>query len=79
LAKGEFQTQTVKGKTVEVTVSERQLWARVAAYTAQVMNIIASCFDEREIDVQLGDLEKIVNEVKAKAKDRKTQEGTASD
>jgi hypothetical protein len=79
LAKGEFQTQTVDSKTLEVTVKERQLWARVAAYTAQVMNTIAEHFDERELDVQLIELEKLVNEAKAKAKDRKTQEGTAGD
>ena len=79
LAKGEFQTQTVNGNTLEVTMTERQIWSRVAAYTAQVMNSIAKHFDERELDVQLDELERLVSEAKAKAKDRKTQEGTAGD
>jgi len=79
IAKGEIDTQTIEGVQVRITIKERQLWARVAAYIAQVMNSIAEGFDERELDVQLIELEKLVNEAKAKAKDRKTQEGTASD
>ena len=79
IAKGEIDTQTVEGVQVRITIKERQLWARVAAYIAQVMNSIAEGFDERELDVQLVELEKLVNEAKAKAKARKTQEGTASD
>lgn len=73
LAKGEVETQTVDGAQVRVTLKQRQIWARVAAYVAQIMNSIAQGFDEREIDVQLDELERLVNEAKAKAKNEKTQ------
>ena len=62
MAKGEV---TVNGK--EPTLKERRMWARVAAYTAQVMQGIAKGLDEREIDEQLKELRRLVDEAKAKA------------
>ena len=75
LAKGEVKTQTEDGEVQKVTLRQRQKWARVAAYIAQIMNSLAEGFDEREIDVQMDDLERLVNEAKAKAEAEKT-EGT---
>jgi len=81
LAKGEFKTQTVNGETVKVSMKQRQIWARIAAYTAQIMNSIAQGFDEREIDAQLDELERLVSEAKAKTKTkgagRETSRGKA--
>jgi len=59
----------------DLKLKQRQMWVRVAAYISQVMNSIASGFDEREIDVQLDEVERLVNEAKAKAEAKKT-EGT---
>lgn len=78
LAKGEVKTQTVDGETMKVTLKQRQMWARVAAYIAQILNSLAEGFDEREIDVQLDELERLVNEARAKAKNGKTEKGTRS-
>jgi len=61
------------GKQKKVTLKERRMWARVAGYVAQVMNSVAEGFDEREIDVQLDELERLVREAKAKAKTGKTK------
>lgn len=63
MAKGEV---TVKGR--ELTLKERRMWARVAAYTAQVMQGIAKGLDEREIDEQLKELRRMVDEAKAKTR-----------
>jgi ATP-dependent Zn protease len=52
----------------KVKLSARQKWAGVAAYLAQVINSVASGFDEKEIDVQLSELEKLIDEVKTKTK-----------
>jgi DNA-binding MarR family transcriptional regulator len=71
-AKGEFKTQKEEGKRVKVTLKQRQMWARIAAYIAQILNSIASGFDEKQIDVQLDELERLVSEAKAKAKDEET-------
>ncbi len=85
IAKGEVQYQTVDGKPVRVTLKQRQMWVRVAAYTAQVMNTIASSFDEREIDEMLKTLRGMVDEAKAKvgvpedAEGDAEEEGSASD
>lgn len=73
LAKGEVKTQTENGKTEKVTLKQRQIWARVAAYIAQIMNSVAEGFDERQIDADLDELERLVNEAKAKAKGKKTK------
>ena len=75
LAKGEFKTQNVDGSPVKVTIKQRQMWARVAAYVAQIMNSIALRFDERQIDIDLDELERLVNEAKAKGKDGEAEQG----
>jgi hypothetical protein len=78
LAKGKVKTQNEDGVPVKVTLKQRQMWARVAAYIAQIMNSVASGFDERQIDVQLDELERLVNEAKAKGKAGKTESRDAS-
>lgn len=50
----------------ELTIKQRQAWARVAAYAAQVMQGVAKGLDEKEIDVQLIELQRMVHEAKAK-------------
>jgi len=73
LAKGKVKTQNEEGVPVKVTLKQRQMWARVAAYIAQIMNSVASGFDEHQIDVQLDELERLVNEAKAKGKAGETE------
>jgi len=77
LAKGDIQTQKVGRKQVKVTLKQRQIWARIAAYVAQVMNSIAHGFDERDLDAQLDELERLIDEAQARAEDGKTQGKTA--
>ena len=67
LAKGEFRTQSEGGVPVKVTLNQRREWARVAAYIAQIIRSIAEGFDEREIDEQLAELGRLVDEARAKA------------
>lgn len=75
----ESAVKFAKGKTTinghELMLKEREKWVRVAAYTAQVINSVASGFDERQIDVQLDELERLVNEAKAKAKTKRQVKG----
>ncbi|MFH2111044.1 MAG: hypothetical protein ABIJ47_07275 [Candidatus Bathyarchaeota archaeon] len=75
IAKGEIKSQTVKDKQVPISLKQRQMWARVAAYIAQIMNSIAEGFDEKTIDASLAELERMVDEVKAKAEAGKTEKG----
>ena len=77
LAKGDVKTQTTESGKVKVTLKQRQIWARIAAYVAQVMNSIAHGFDEKDVDVKLEELERLVDEAKARAEDGKTQGKTA--
>ena len=67
LARGEVKYLTEGGVKAKVTMKQRQIWARVAAYVAQIMNSIAEGFDEREIDEQLAELGKLVDEARVKA------------
>jgi len=68
LAKGNIKTQTEGGEREKVTLKQRQIWARVAAYIAQIMNSVASGFDERQIDEDLTKLETMINEITTKNK-----------
>ena len=72
LAKGEIQFQTENGKPKRITLSQKQRWARVAAYIAQIINGVATHFDERQIDEDLAKLEKLIDEAKAKTKTQAT-------
>jgi len=53
-------------------LKQRQMWTRVAAYIAQIINSAASGFDEKQIDEDLNKLEKLINEATAKNKTQKT-------
>jgi len=63
LAKGET---TVNKEPL--TIKQHQAWARVAAYTAQVIQGIAKGFDEHQIDEDLAKLEALINEAATKTK-----------
>ena len=65
-AKGTYKYQYVDGKRESIKMKQRQIWARIATYAAQVMNTIAQGIDERQIDKDLAHLEKLVNEATAK-------------
>jgi hypothetical protein len=53
---------------VPIGLNQRRRWASVAARVAQIMNNVVSNFDEREIDVQLDELQRLVNETNANPK-----------
>ncbi|MFQ6074348.1 MAG: hypothetical protein ACE5KC_03920 [Candidatus Bathyarchaeia archaeon] len=73
IAKGEVKYES--GKLV--TLKQRQLWARIAAYIAQIINGICKGFDERQIDTQLDELERLVNEARSKAEAKKAKRADA--
>ncbi len=64
------------GKSRPLTMSEKQFWARIAAFTAQTVNSIAKGIDERQIDSDLNKLEAMLNKTaaafKAEAVDRES-------
>ena len=67
-ARGNYQYSYDKGQRERVTLGQRQKWARVAAYVAQIMNNVASCIDERQLDKDMDRLEALINEATAKGK-----------
>ena len=66
IARGDFKTQNDAGKPVKVTLKQRQMWARVTAYTAQIINGIAEGYDARQIDLDLARLQEMIIEAEAK-------------
>ena len=70
IARGEVKYES--GRLV--SLKQRQLWARIAAYIAQIINGICKGFDERQIDVQLDELERLVNEARSKAEAKKIKD-----
>jgi|GEM_PF-2029651 len=79
IAKGEQEYQIIDGKPMRITLKMRRDWARIAAYTAQVMSKIADGYDEREIDEFLALLRRKVDEVTAKAGIHKAAEGAGEE
>jgi poly-beta-hydroxyalkanoate depolymerase len=53
-----------EGKEHPVTPKQREKWARIAAYTAQVMHNLTRSFDEKQFQTDLKRLEQMVDEVK---------------
>ena len=68
VARGEIRRQRINGKMVPISLNQRQRWVRVADHIAKMMNSIASNLDEREINHQLDELEKLVDEATARPK-----------
>lgn len=67
------------GKERQLTILERQFWARIAAYTAQIINNVANGIDERKIDTDLDELERMVHQGKAKSEAKEAQTGVRGD
>lgn len=78
IARGQIQWQQVNGKNQAITLKHRQMWARVAAYIAQIMNNIANGFDEKQIDEDLIELQRIVNEANTKGQAAPVEGAAAS-
>jgi hypothetical protein len=62
IARGEIKYQMVDGQPVKITLKQREKWARVAAYVAQIINSLAKGFDERKIDIMLEEAERLIRE-----------------
>lgn len=62
----------------EIESRERQAWAKIAAYIAQVMTTLATSFDEKTVDKELMQLELMINEAKSKSKAKRLDGQAAS-
>lgn len=74
-ARGDYKFQYHNGEREAVSIKERQKWVRVAAYTAQILTSVTDGFDERQIDRDLTELERLVSEARAKGKAPQAEEG----
>jgi hypothetical protein len=52
------------GNEYKITLRVREKWARIAAYTGQVMGGLALGYDEKQLQTDLKKLEQMVNEVR---------------
>lgn len=62
IARGETKNQRINQKMVPITLRQRRRWLLVAGHTANIIKNITDNFDERQIDLQLNELEKLVKE-----------------
>jgi UDP-galactopyranose mutase len=66
IAKGQVKHfRDDKGRMHQVTPKQRERWARIASYAAQVMTNLTKGFDEKAFQTDLKKLEEMVNEVKS--------------
>lgn len=66
IARGRVQYQRIEGKMHPITLKERQGWTKVAGYIAQILQNVTSGFDEKQVDEDLAELERLVNEANKK-------------
>lgn len=64
IAKGNVSQQQVGDKLQSITPKERQMWAQVAANIGMVMGNLSKGFDERQVDKDLDELERLLEETK---------------
>lgn len=69
IARGQIQWQRVEGKKRLITFGQRRMWFRAAVSIVQVMGDIAHGFDEKLIDKDLAELQKLVDGVNAESRD----------
>ena len=62
VTRGEIRHQRIDGKMVPIKMDQRRRWLHVAEHVTLTMRSIASNIDEKEIRVQLSELERLVNE-----------------
>ena len=73
IASGQMKWQRVNGEKRPITLKQRQMWAHVAAYIGQIMGNLASGYDEKQMDEDLAELERLVNEIKKQVKAKEAQ------
>ena len=73
-----FDLSVAMSKLVELTSKQRNDWAKNAAYIFQTMTTAMKDIDEREMDADLIELERLINEVKAKSQDGSAEEKVCS-
>jgi len=73
-----FNAASHLAKSRDIELKDRQEWTRIASYIAQTIESVSKGYDERQIDKDLAELEKMIDEAKAKGKIGKTQKGPAS-
>jgi hypothetical protein len=78
IATGKFETHYVEGKKVRYTLKQREKWARVAGYTAQIIHAIAKNFDEHEVDLMLAEAERLIREAKQVAENQGVGQETSA-
>jgi len=79
IASGQMKWQRVAGKKLPITLKQRQMWAHVAAYIGQIMGNLANGYDERQMDEDLAELERLVDEIKKQGKAKEDQAGARGD
>jgi hypothetical protein len=71
MAKAHATDEELKGK-------QRQIWTRIAAYIGQVMNSLATTFDESAVTKDLEELERMIHEAMAKKKNQRVKTRAAA-
>jgi hypothetical protein len=55
------------------------MWAQVAVYIGQIVGNLADGYEERQIDWDLAELERLVSEILKEVKAEEAQAGTSGD
>jgi len=62
IARGEIKHQRTNHKMVRITLRQKRRWLLAAGHTAQIIKSITDNFDEQQINLQLNELKKLVEE-----------------
>lgn len=78
IAKGEISQQQNGDKLQTIAPKERQMWAQIAANIGAVMGNLTKAYDERQIDKDLDELERLLAEARGQVEKEDTENATAT-
>jgi hypothetical protein len=78
IAKGEISQQQNGDKLQTIAPKERQMWAQIAANIGAVMGNLTKAYDERQIDEDLEELERLLAEVRGQVEKEDTENATTT-
>jgi hypothetical protein len=64
-----FDCAHALSRNTGLDLSEREKWAKIAAYIAQTINSVSAGFDEQKVNREIDELENLVSKARAKTKD----------
>ncbi|MEM1551206.1 MAG: hypothetical protein QXH03_00860 [Candidatus Bathyarchaeia archaeon] len=68
MAGGKIKHQRINGKMVQLTLTQRRIWLKIAQQTAETIKSLATNINEKELKTRLSIIDKLLSESIIKAR-----------